>query len=113
MSKGTISIRGTGPLVKQLKKNANLNNVKRIVAMNGSEMQGKANAAAPHDTGNLKRNIKLSTEDGGFTAKVVSAAEYAAYQEYGTRYQSGTPHIRPAFNAQRLQFINDLKRITK
>ena len=31
--------------------------------------------------------------------KVSSDVEYAFYQEFGTRYQSGTPHVRPGVDA--------------
>jgi hypothetical protein len=35
--------------------------------------------------------------DSGY--RVFSNVEYAIYQEYGTRYQSGTPHVRPGADA--------------
>ncbi len=96
-----------------LRRGANLDDVKNVVRMNGSEMQGKAQRYAPVDTGNLKRIITYKPLDGGFTARVASEAEYAAYQEYGTRFQTGTPHIRPSFHEQVSQFKKDLNRLMK
>jgi HK97 gp10 family phage protein len=113
MARASLSVKGVDQLVGKLKRNANLNDVKNIVKMNGSEMQRKAKRFAPVDTGNLERNIQLYIENNGFTAKTVSEAEYAGYQEYGTRYQPGTPHIRPAFHQQKRQFVKDMRRLMK
>lgn len=108
-----MQFNGVNQLVGALKKRANLNDVKDVVKLNGSEMHRKAQRNAPVDTGNLKRHVTLKAADGGFTAKVASEAEYAPYQEYGTRYQSGKPHIRPAYHEQKGKFINDMKRLLK
>lgn len=108
-----MQFNGVNQLVGALKKRANLNDVKEVVKLNGSEMQRKAQRDAPVDTGNLKRHITLKTLDGGFAAQVTSEAEYAPYQEYGTRFQPGKPHIRPAFHEQKGKFINDMKRLMK
>lgn len=108
-----MKIRGAGQLKSALKKNASLDDVKNTVRLNGSEMHSSAMKYSPVDTGFLRRNIKYSTEDSGFTARVASEAEYAPYQEYGTRYQAGTPHVRPAFNKQNSKFLKDMKRLMK
>lgn len=113
MAKGTLKIKGTADLIGKLRRNATLDDVKHVVRLNGSEMHRSAQRHAPVDTGNLKRAIKLDVEDDGFTAKVASTANYAPYQEYGTRYQSGKPHIRPAYYEQRQKFIKDMKRLMK
>ena len=47
------------------------------------------------------------------TAVVSANTDYAAYQEYGTRYMTAHPFLRPALNEQGKQFINDLKRLAK
>lgn len=113
MAKGSLTIRGTDELVGKLRRNANLNDVKRTVRLNGSEMHRHAQRMAPVDTGNLRRNIKLHSQDQGYTAKVASEAEYAPYQEYGTRFQPGRPHIRPAYHTQKRKFISDMRRLMK
>ena len=109
----TFQIKGLNKIQGKLKRNANMTDVKNVVKLNGSEMQRAAQRNAPVDTGTLKRNIKYHPLDQGFTAKVASEVDYAAYQEYGTRFMAGKPHIRPAFNQQKRKFIQDMKRLMK
>lgn len=113
MAKGSIDVRGIKELAKGLKERADLRDVKRVVQMNGAEMHRAIVGNAPSDTGHLKRSIRIYIEDDGFTAKVASEAEYAPYQEYGTRFQSGTPHVRPGYHQQRNVFLSDMKRLMK
>lgn len=113
MARGNFRIKGTADLVGKLKRNANLNDIKNVVKLNGAEMQRAAQRYAPVATGNLKREIELSSEDNGFVAKVASTADYAPFQEYGTRFQPGKPHIRPSYFEQRKKFIQDMKRLMK
>lgn len=111
-----MQFNGVNQLVGALKKRANLNDVKEVVKLNGSEMQRNTQRKAPvakKGGGNLKRNVKLYIEDKGFTARVKSEADYAPYQEYGTRFQPGTPHVRPAYHEQKGKFINDMKRLMR
>jgi len=68
----------------------------QVVKNNTEELQKKAKAYAPVDTGFLKNNIVSRYE--GMSGIVHSQAAYSGYQEYGTRYQSGTPFMRPALN---------------
>ncbi|MEG1459562.1 MAG: HK97 gp10 family phage protein, partial [Acetivibrio sp.] len=75
--------------------------VRRVVKLNGAEMQNKAQRNSPVDTGTLKRGIGIELGDGGLTAKVEAAAEYAPYQEYGTRFMESQPYMHPAFNEQK------------
>lgn len=113
MARGSLEFRGIADLSKGLKERATLNDVKNVVKLNGSEMHRSAQRNSPVDTGNLKRGIMLSMEDDGFVAKVASTASYAPFQEWGTRFQPGTPHIRPSYFEQRNKFINDMKRLTR
>lgn len=108
-----MEFKGLEALTEKLKDGANLDDIKKVVKLNGSEMHRKTQRYAPVDTGHLKREVKNYIEDDGFTAKTTSEAEYSVYQEYGTRYQSGTPHIRPAFHEQKEQFKRDLNRLMK
>ena len=86
--------------------------VKEVVKKNGAEMNEKIQRYAPVDTGTLKRNISIQIKDNGLTAEVNSGpTEYSIYQEYGTRYQSGTPHFRPGFEDQRPIFKEDIKKV--
>ena len=70
----------------------------QVVKNNTEELKKKAKAYAPVDTGFLKNNIVSRYE--GMSGIVHSQAGYSAYQEYGTRFITGTPFIRPS-----LQFI--------
>ncbi|SDB96411.1 HK97-gp10 family putative phage morphogenesis protein [Shouchella lonarensis] len=108
-----IELRGMNELRGKLKKNANLNDVKAVVRMNGAEMHRKALKNVPVDTGELKRSTNLYPKDRGFTAHLSAGAHYAPYVEYGTRYQRGKPFIRPAFHEQKGRFISDMKRLMK
>ena len=91
---------------------------KEIVAKNGAEMQQKTQEYAPVDTGYLKRSVSLAISEGGNSATVESKTgegkdNYAVYQEFGTRYLSGTPHVKPAFDQQKEKFKEDFKRMVK
>lgn len=87
---------------------------KQIVKRNGAEMHEKAQRFAPVDTGTLKRSISLDIVDSGRTAIVRGDnVDYGVYQEYGTRYQSGTPFVGPAFKAQVGKFKEDMRGILK
>lgn len=52
----------------------------------------------PWRTGTLLRSYEWSayTERAGVVLEVGSSLEYAPYQELGTRYIAGTPHLVPA-----------------
>ena len=108
-----IKITGLDKLQKKLQKNVNLNDVKRVVSHNGAEMQTKAQQNAPVDTGHLKRSIGLEIKDGGMTAEVEPTAEYAPYVEYGTRFLSAQPYLKPAYNEQKRKFEQDMKKLVR
>lgn len=84
-----------------------------VVKRNGAQMQQRAQSLAPVDTGVLKRDITLSFTNAGveFAAAISSDVEYASYQEYGTRFMPGKPHIRPAYYYQRVQFTKDIREL--
>ena len=105
-----FSITGTAKLSNVLEDMAKLKGVKQAVQLSGADMQQSAVRYAPYDTGFLSRSIELDILDGGLTARVYPTAEYAVYQEFGTRYQSGTPYIRPAFHRQQSIFLCDISR---
>lgn len=86
-----------------------------VVKRNGAQMQQRAMELAPTDTGFLKRNIFLSLTNAGveFAAAISGDAEYDPYQEYGTRFMAGKPHIRPAYYYQRVQFTKDIGELVR
>lgn len=113
MSSAKVTWHGMKELRAALKTNAKLEDVKKVVKLNGSELQKKAQQAAPYDTGNLRRSIKLDVSDNGMTATVTAHAEYAPYVEYGTRYMDAQPYMTPSFEEQEKQFASDLKKLVK
>ncbi len=109
-----MKITGLDKLLKDISNRQKIDeNIKSVVSRNTKEMKDKAVRFAPVDTGELQRSITEEITDGGFTGKVSSNVEYAREQEYGTRFQTGTPHIAPAFHEQKDKFIDDLKNVLK
>lgn len=109
----SVKFTGINEMKRAIRKKTGLDDVKRIVKQNGSEMQRKAQRNAPVDTGHLKRSIGLSIEDAGLTARSEAAAEYAPYLECGTRFMEAQPYMKPAFDSQKEQFKRDLDKLTK
>ena len=93
--------------------------VRQVIRTNGGQMQESTQRFAPVDTGHLKRSVSLNYEDEDLTAIVESKAlngygdNYSVYQEWGTRYQPGTPHVGPAFHKQVPVFKADIKKVVK
>ena len=112
-----IQIKGLDKLQKALKDNVNLNDVKRVVRQNGSELQTKmqqnADFTKGYATGTTKRSIGLEITDSGFTAEVMPTTEYSPYLEYGTRFMSEQKFVDPAFNEQKEIFKKDMQRLVK
>lgn len=108
-----IKLVGVSELQLALKKNANMDKVKTIVKLNGSELNKNSKKNAPVDTGTLKRSIGLSIKDQGTTAEVEATAEYSGYVEWGTRYQEPQLYVSDAFRQQKEQFKKDMKKLVK
>ena len=108
---GGIKVVGIEKLQKKLKKNVQMEDVKRVVRHNGAEMQEKAQRNAPVDTGTLKRSIGLEITDSGMAAEVEPTAEYAPYVELGTRFMEAQPYLKPAFDEQKEKFRKDMKKL--
>lgn len=108
---GGIKVVGIEKLQKKLKKNVQMEDVKRVVRHNGAEMQEKAQRNAPVDTGTLKRSIGLEITDSGMAAEVEPTAEYAPYVELGTRFMEAQPYLKPAFDDQKEKFKRDMKKL--
>ena len=110
---GKVEIVGMQQLQKKLKKNVTLDDVKRVVRVNGSQMQTKAQRNSPVDTGTLKRSIGLELSTGGLEAAVAPTAEYAPYVELGTRFMDAQPYLKPAFNEQKKKFEQDMQKLVR
>lgn len=51
--------------------------------------------------------------EAGLTGIVGPTADYAPYVEYGTRFMSAQPYVRPAFNYQKVKFMAEMKALVK
>lgn len=111
MSNKSFQIIGLDDLENRLKKYATLNDVKRVVQNNTSELNRNAQRNAPVDTGFLRRSIVMELANGGYTGKSTAGAEYAPYLEYGTRFMAKQPFMGPAYRKQKAQFKTDLERL--
>lgn len=87
--------------------------VKQIVKRRTSEMNRLAQRAAPVDTGELRRSILSEYLNGGLTGHVTAGIHYAPYVEYGTRFMTAQPFMRPAFHAVAMGFREDLERLVR
>ena len=108
---GGVKIVGLEKLQKKLKKNARMEDVKRVVRHNGSQLQ--ADFSKGYQTGATKRSVGLDMKDNGLTAESGPTTEYAEYLEYGTRFMEAQPFIKPAFDKQAEKFKRDMKKLTE
>lgn len=124
-----LKVEGLDDLQKAIKDRLNLNDVKRVVKQNGSEMQRKIQKNADFKghyawekgkgkvfkkpTGETKRSVGLEIKDSGFTAESGPKTEYAEYLEFGTRFMDAQPFVKPAYEEQKKQFEADMKKLTK
>ena len=109
----SVEIRGVKELQKMLNEAANLKDVQNAIKVNTTEMHQKASRRVPVDTGHLRRSLNVEFKDGGLTGRVYTDVEYGIYQEFGTRFQAGTPFMRPSLYEQRPQFLSDMQRLLK
>ncbi len=114
---GGIKITGLDKLQKSLKENVTMDDVKRVVKTNGSQMQRKMQTNADfkmgYQTGETKRSIGLEIKDQGFTAEVAPTTDYSPYLEHGTRFMGAQPFVKPAHNEQKEKFKRDMQRLVK
>lgn len=109
-----IKITGLDKLQKALKDNVTMDDVKKVVKTNGSQLQKKmqnnADFVKGYQTGQTKDSIRLELIDQGFTAEVGPTTEHAEYLEYGTRFMQAQQFVGPAFNDQAEKFKRDMQR---
>lgn len=111
-----VHITGLDEIIKDMNKatqRAFGEAVQNAVRLSGSECQEEAKRVVPVDTGFLKQSIGLTMTDNAMTAEVEPTAEYASYVEYGTRYMSAQPYMRPSFYKQEPKFKKDMEEIPK
>ena len=72
----------------------------------GANMQDLARSIVPVRTGFLQSTIYYSVTVEDMTIELGATAEYASYVEYGTRYMSPRPYLRPAVDGLADQFAD-------
>ncbi len=86
--------------------------ISQVIRNNTERLKTSAKAKAPVDTGFLKNHITSSYPDR-LEGHVKSEAAYSGYQEYGTRFQTGKPFMRPALREVEPQFKKDMTDVVK
>lgn len=74
----------------------------QLVAKGTLDVEARAKALAPVDTGNLKNSI--GSHAAGLTGVVAVGADYGAYVEWGTTKTAAQPYLGPAVEAVRPGF---------
>jgi len=86
--------------------------LEQLIKTTALAIEGDAKHFAPVDTTRLRGSIH-SGKAGKLEWMVGTNVEYAIYQEYGTRYQSGTPYLRPAVEKNRMLVAGKAKIVFK
>lgn len=116
-----IKLQGAKELRAKLSKRSQLlaSKVRPIVKNNAAQLKDKtvANMEAAYTAGYSKgttaRSITNELSQSGMTATVAPHTEYFPYLEFGSRFMSARPTLKPAFAYQSVQFVNDLKKMMK
>ena len=112
-----IKVEGLDKLQKALKENVTMDDVKRVVRHHGAQLQStmmqEADFTKGYATGTTKRSITLNIADSGFTAEVEPTTEYSPYLEYGTRFMTAQPFVKPALDKQKPKFKSDMQKLVK
>lgn len=117
LEKAKITLEGLDDLTAALKAKMDLTEVPQIVKKHGAQLssrtQSNMQAAYTHgySNGRTRRSVKPIFSDGGMTVSVGPTTDYFPYLEYGTRFMSAMPTLKPAFDVQSQMFINELKRL--
>jgi len=115
----SVKIVGIEAISGQLKENITMDMVKAVVQKHGDQLNQRMKRQTTsafvkgYTTGQTARSINTTMTDDGLTATVEPTTDYAAYVEYGTRFMQAEPFVRPAFDAQKKLFKNDMKRLVK
>lgn len=116
MARG-IEIKGIERLEKALKKHATLEDVKKVVRYHGAQLQQEMQRSAVftrgYSTGATKQSIKLDIKDRGLAAWIGPTTDYSVYVEYGTRFMSAQPFVRPSLNREKHAFIRSMRKLRK
>lgn len=125
MAKVTFQLKGARELQRAIAKRPMMmaTQTKTIVAKHGALLEKKVaqNMAATYlpkkqggySTSTTMRSLSTTFSNAGMTVAVAPHTEYFPYLEYGTRFMSARPTLKPAFAYQSIQFVNDLRKMMK
>ena len=114
-----MKLRGGEDLQEKLKPNVTMDDVKRIVKMNGVRLtqtmkrQTTKAYVKGYSTGDTASSIEMDIRDQGLTVAVGPTMNYNQYTEYGTRFMKAEPIIEPSLRQIEPRFQSDLKRVMK
>lgn len=109
-----MKLNGMNPLLNKLEKGRSIQKpVQQIVKKHSTDINRHAQKQAPVDTGELRRSIRTEYEEGGLVGVTRATAHYAPYVEYGTRFMTAQPFMRPAFYNSAWSFKEDLEKLVK
>lgn len=86
--------------------------VKKIATKHGYLIRNDVIKLAPVDTGRLRSSYLVKVEDDTpdrFTVVIGTNVTYAVHVEYGTRYTRAQPHLRPALDKNKDQFVAEIE----
>jgi HK97 gp10 family phage protein len=85
--------------------------VKAITSEIAYKIERDAKLNSPVDTGYLRNSIQTEFENGGYVARVFTAADYAIFVEFGTSKQPAQPFLFPAAFKFSAEYQRRLKQI--
>lgn len=77
------------------------------------DIEARAKAVVPVDTGNLKNSIRSEFSSDGLTGYVGTSVEYAPYVEFGTRKMGARPYLTTAAETARDAFVRAVEEALK
>lgn len=125
MAKVTFQLKGARELQRAIAKRPMMmaTQTKTIVAKHGALLEKKtaqnmdatylSKEQGGHSIGTTRRSLSTTFSNAGMTVAVAPDTEYFPYLEFGTRFMSARPTLKPAFAYQSVQFVNDLKKMMK
>lgn len=121
-----FTVNGLNGLSKKLKDNITLNDVKRIVKTNTTELNSAMQRESQSvltghwegskfvkPTGATKRSITIRFTSGGLSGHTGPQTEYSPYLIRGTRFMAKRDFFLPPLRIQKKKFRSDLERLMK
>ena len=108
-----LSFEGLDDLAETLIDAADLQDVAEIVKNDTILMHNLASKLVPVDSGYLRRSAVIEFQDSGLSGFVAFWANYAPYQEYGTRWIYGKWYLKRAHDEAGRKFLQDMEALVK